>query len=48
MDNSGKYQLVEDFLCCLDKLVEFTNVELETGIETYELVNVLTIQIDYD
>jgi len=29
-------------------LVEFTNVELETGIETYELANVLNMQIDYD
>jgi hypothetical protein len=48
MKNSDKFQLVEDFLSCLDKLVEFTNVELDTGIETYELVNVLNIEIDYD
>jgi hypothetical protein len=45
---SDKIQIVENFLACLDKLVEFTQVESDTGIETSDLVLVLRIGIYID
>jgi hypothetical protein len=46
MDASDEFQIVEDFLSFMDKLVEFTQVESDTGIETHDLVTVLKINID--